>query len=95
MTFYIIADDDSIGVLDAIKKNEMMNDHRWKLLFIFKIFWVGNRLSFNCLYFSVAKFYEDIKDKNVGICLAKSNSECPIYPIISMAKREHMNCIEC
>lgn len=76
MTFYIIADDDSIGVLDAIKKsNEMMNDHRWKLFYLYLRFFgwgIACLLTFGLgflwlipyIQVSVAKFYEDIKDNN-------------------------------
>ncbi len=76
MTFYIIADDDSIGVLDAIKKsNEMMNDHRWKLFYLYLRFFgwgIVCLLTFGLgflwlipfIQVSVAKFYEDIKDNN-------------------------------
>lgn len=76
MTFYIIADDDSIGVLDAIKKsNEMMNDHKWKLFTLYLRFFglgivclltlgLGFLWLIPYMQVSVAKFYEDIKDNN-------------------------------
>jgi uncharacterized membrane protein len=76
MTFYIIADDDSIGVLDAIKKsNEMMKDHRWKLFYLYLRFFgwgivclltlgLGFLWLIPYIQVSVAKFYEDIKDNN-------------------------------
>jgi len=73
MTFYIIADDSSIGAMDAIKKSkEMMNGNKWKL---FCLYWRFFGWSILCLLTlgigyiwlvpyiqtSIAKFYDDIK----------------------------------
>lgn len=73
MTFYIIADDNSIGAMDALKKSkEMMQGNKWKL---FCLYWRFFGWSLLCLLTleigylwlvpyiqtSIAKFYDDIK----------------------------------
>ncbi|HAT73720.1 MAG: hypothetical protein US30_C0005G0014 [Candidatus Moranbacteria bacterium GW2011_GWF2_36_839] len=73
MTFYIIADNNSIGAMDAIKKSkEMMQGNKWKL---FCLYWRFFGWSLLCLLTlgigylwlvpyiqtSIAKFYDDIK----------------------------------
>ena len=73
MTFYILADDNSIGAMDAIKKSKkMMDGYKWKY------FCLGLRLlgwALLCVLtlgigflwlipyaqVSVAKFYDDVK----------------------------------
>lgn len=74
MTFYILADDKSIGALEAIRKSkEMMRGNKWKLLCLsFRFFWwmllsiltLGIGLIWLIPYMSVsfAIFYDDIKN---------------------------------
>lgn len=77
MTFYIIADDDSIGAMDAIDKSKkMMYGHKWKY---FRLLLRIVGLSLLCILtlgigflwllpyaqVSTAKFYEDIKEPQV------------------------------
>ena len=78
MTFYIIADDDSIGAMDAIDKSKkMMYGHKWKYFrLLLRIF----GLSLLCILtlgigflwllpyaqVSTAKFYEDIKEPQIA-----------------------------
>ncbi|MDO9399355.1 MAG: DUF975 family protein [bacterium] len=79
MTFYIIADDNSIGAMDAIKKSkEMMNGNKWKL---FCLYWRFFGWSLLCLLMlgigylwlvpyiqtSIAKFYDDIKGNQANL----------------------------
>ncbi|WP_339925032.1 DUF975 family protein [uncultured Cyclobacterium sp.] len=77
MTFYIIADDPNIGPLDAIDKSkQMMNGYKMKLFLMFLMF-LGMALlciltlGIGFLWFipfanvTLAKFYMDIKDRNV------------------------------
>jgi uncharacterized membrane protein len=73
MTFYIMADDESISARDAIKKSKkMMNGYKWKMFCldlrflgwaILCIFTLGIGFIWLIPYMSVAtaKFYEDIK----------------------------------
>ena len=82
MTFYIIADDDSIGVLDAIKKsNEMMINYRWKLFCLYFRFFgwavvciltfgIGFLWLIPYIQISVSKFYEDIKENSLNFEIA-------------------------
>lgn len=77
MTFYIIADDDSIGAMDAIDKSKkMMYGHKWKyfrlLLRIFGLallciltLGIGYLWLFPYAQVCTAKFYEDIKEPQV------------------------------
>ena len=77
MTFYIIADDDSIGAMDAIDKSKkMMYGHKWKyfrlllriaglaLLCILTL-GIGYLWLFPYAQVCTAKFYEDIKEPQV------------------------------
>ncbi len=73
MTYYILADDESISAMDAMRKSkEMMNGNKWKLFCLgFRFFgWgllciptlgVGFLWLAPYMYLSVAQFYEDIK----------------------------------
>ena len=82
MTFFIIADDDSIGVLDAIKKsNEMMINYRWKLFCLYFRFFgwavvciltfgIGFLWLIPYIQISVSKFYEDIKENSLNFEIA-------------------------
>lgn len=75
MTFYILADDVSIGARDAIKKSKiMMNGNKWKF-FCLNLRFIGwallsiLTLGIGFLWLipyaeiSAAKFYDDIKDR--------------------------------
>ena len=77
MTFYIIADDDSIGAMDAIDKSKkMMYGHKWKY---FRLLLRIVGLSLLCILtlgigflwllpyaqVSTTKFYEDIKENQI------------------------------
>ncbi len=76
-TFYIIADDDSIGPLQAIKKSkEMMMGNKWKYVclglrfigwILLCILTLGIGLLWLIPYMSIsyAKFYDDISGKEV------------------------------
>lgn len=73
--FYIIAEDDSIGPLQAIKKSkEMMRGNKWKLFCLFfrflgwgllcvLTFGIGILWLFPYMTVSFARFYDDIKGK--------------------------------
>jgi uncharacterized membrane protein len=73
LTFYIIADDDSIGAMEAIDKSkQMMNGFKWKLfrlelrflgLALLCILTLGIGFLWLCPYMQVtlAKFYDDVK----------------------------------
>lgn len=76
MTFFIIADDDSIGAMEAIDKSkEMMYGHKWKYFCLSLRFlgWallciltlgIGFIWFFPYVYVTNAKFYDDIKGNN-------------------------------
>lgn len=73
MTFYILADDPSIGAMEAIKKSkEMMYGHKWKffclglrfigwILLCCLTFGIGMFWLAPYMQVSAAKFYEDVK----------------------------------
>jgi uncharacterized membrane protein len=75
MTFYIIADDKSIDASAAIKKSKkMMYGYKWKLFCLYcrfigwallSILTLGIGFLWLCPYISVsvAKFYDDVKEK--------------------------------
>jgi uncharacterized membrane protein len=77
MTFYILADDHSIGVMDAIRKSKtMMKGYKWKFVclqlrfvgwFLLCILTLG--IGFLWLFpyaqTSIAKFYDDLKPHNL------------------------------
>ncbi len=75
MTFYILADDDSIGPLEAIKKSkELMRGNKWKLFCLGFRFWgwallciltlgIGYLWLFPYTTVSYAKFYDDLLKK--------------------------------
>lgn len=79
MTFYIIADDPSIGAMDAINKSKkMMDGYKWKYFCLcLRIFaWsllclltlgIGFLWLLPYAQISVAKFYDDIKDQPMVI----------------------------
>ena len=72
MTFYIIADDPSVGALDAIRRSkEMMQGHKWKLFCLYWRFFgwallclltcgIGSLWLGPYMQASTAKFYDDI-----------------------------------
>ena len=72
MTFYIIADDPSVGALEAIQRSkEMMQGHKWKLFYLhWRFFWRALLCLLTCgigffwlgpyMQASTAKFYDDI-----------------------------------
>ncbi|EPR68350.1 DUF975 family protein [Cyclobacterium qasimii] len=74
MTFYIIADDPTIGPLDAIDKSkQMMNGYKMKLFLLFLMFFgmallciltlgIGFLWLIPFINVTTAKFYEDIKE---------------------------------
>ncbi len=76
MTFFILADNSSIGPMEAIKKSkEMMNGNKWKLFClgfrfvgwsILSVFTagIGTLWLIPYTYVSMAKFYDDIKITN-------------------------------
>ena len=78
MTFFIIAEDETIGAYDALKKSkEMMNGHKWKFFclgfsffgwFLLSIFTLGIGLLWLAPYVNVSyvKFYDDIKEVNAS-----------------------------
>jgi len=79
MTFFILADDESISAMDAIDKSKiMMNGYKWKffrlglrffglgILCIFTL-GIGFLWLFPYMYVCMAKFYDDIKDRNLKI----------------------------
>lgn len=74
MTFFILADDDSISAMDAIKKSkQMMNGYKWKyfrlslrffglaLLYILTL-GIGFLWLIPYQYVTYAKFYDDVKN---------------------------------
>lgn len=78
MTFYIIADDPSIGAMEAIDKSKSMMDGNklklfylglrflgWALLCILTL-GIGFLWLFPFMYVSMAKFYDDVKGEQVG-----------------------------
>jgi uncharacterized membrane protein len=77
MAFYIMADDDSIRPKDALKKSKkMMYGYKWKLFclglrflgwIILSILTIGIGFLWIAPYMqvSMAKFYDDIKDKPI------------------------------
>ena len=77
MTFYIIADDDSIGAMDAIDKSKkMMYGYKWKYFCLgLRIFGlallciltlgIGFLWLFPYANVSIAKFYDDIKENQI------------------------------
>jgi uncharacterized membrane protein len=77
MTFYILADDNSIGAMDAIDKSKkMMDGYKWKYFCLGLRFlgWallciltlgIGFLWLFPYMQVSVAKFYDDIKDNQI------------------------------
>lgn len=76
MTFFILADNSSIGPMEAIKKSkEMMNGNKWKLFClgfrfigwaILSVFTLGIGVLWLIPYIntSMAKFYDDIRINN-------------------------------
>ncbi len=78
MTFFIIAEDETIGPHDALKKSkEMMNGHKWKFFclgfsffgwFLLSILTLGIGLLWLAPYVNVSyvKFYDDIKEINAS-----------------------------
>ena len=86
MTFYIIADDDSIGPMDAIDKSiEIMDGYKWKY-FCLNLRFLGwallciLTLGIGFLWLapyiqvSLANFYEDIKENKNSIIPTYNNS---------------------
>jgi uncharacterized membrane protein len=82
MTFYILADDNSIGAMDAIDKSKkMMDGYKWKLFCLGLRFFgwallciltlgIGFLWLFPYMQVSFAKFYDDIKaDQSININL--------------------------
>ena len=79
MTYYIIADNDSIGSLDAITKSkEMMQGNKWKLFCLgFRFFgWgllciltlgIGFLWLYPYMMVSFAQFYDDIKSQETAV----------------------------
>ena len=77
MTFYIIADDDSIGVMEAIDKSKkMMNGHKLKYFYMGLRFFglsllciltlgIGFLWLFPYMQVSLAKFYDDINGSQI------------------------------
>jgi uncharacterized membrane protein len=73
MTFYILADDHSIGAMDAIDKSKkMMDGYKWKFFYLGLRFFgwallciltlgIGFLWLIPYLQVSMAKFYEDVK----------------------------------
>ena len=78
MTFFIIAEDETIGAYDALKKSkEIMNGHKLKFFylgfsffgwFLLSIFTLGIGLLWLAPYVNVSyvKFYDDIKEVNAS-----------------------------
>lgn len=77
MTFFILADDDSIGAMEAIDKSKkMMDGYKWKyfclglrfigwtLLAILSL-GIGFLWLIPYMYVSMAKFYDDIKENQI------------------------------
>ena len=79
MTFYIIADDDSIGAMEAIDKSKkMMNGYKWKYFCLGLRFigWailciltlgIGFLWLFPYAQVSMAKFYDDVKQNSLTV----------------------------
>ena len=77
MTFYIIADDDSIGAMEAIDKSKkMMDGYKWKFFCLGLRFigWsllciitlgIGFLWLIPYMQVSLAKFYDDIKENHI------------------------------
>jgi uncharacterized membrane protein len=77
MTFFILADDSSIGPMDALDKSkQMMNGFKWKFFCLGLRFigWallciltlgIGFLWFFPYMYVSMAKFYDDVKANQV------------------------------
>jgi len=73
MTFFILADDDSIGAMEAINKSkEMMRGHKWKFFCLILRFFawillciltlgIGFLWLIPYIYVTYANFYDDIK----------------------------------
>jgi len=87
MTFYIIAEDDSIGALAAITKSkEMMDGNKWKLLCLeFRFlgwtllciltFGIGFLWLIPYMMVSLAQFYDDLKPINAETIEAETEIE--------------------
>lgn len=87
MTFYIIAEDDSIGPREAISKSkEMMNGNKWKLVCLqFRFFgWtllgiltlgIGFLWIFPYMMISGAQFYDDLKVINANADVEVQDTE--------------------
>jgi len=75
MTFYIIADDPTIGPLEAIDKSKkMMDGYKWKFFLMYLVFFgwgllciltlgIGFLWLLPYVQVSTAKFYDDIKER--------------------------------
>lgn len=73
LTFFIIADDNSIGAMDALKKSKkMMDGYKWKYFCLSMRFFgwallciltlgIGFLWLIPYMYVSMAKFYDDVK----------------------------------
>ena len=78
MTYYIIAENDAIGPLEAITKSkEMMRGNKWKLFCLSSRFFgwallclltvgIGYLWLFPYVIVSFAQFYDDLKEENGG-----------------------------
>ena len=90
MTFYIIAEDDSIGALAAITKSkEMMDGNKWKLLCLeFRFlgwtllciltFGIGFLWLIPYMMVSLAQFYDDLKPMNNETMEAETEVEAEV-----------------
>ncbi len=79
MTFYILADDNSIGAMDAIDKSKiMMNGYKWKYFCLGLRFFglallciltlgIGLLWLFPYMQVSMAKFYDDVKGNQLTV----------------------------
>lgn len=79
MTFFILADDDSIGAMEAIDKSkEMMNGYKWKFFCMSLRFFgwallciltlgIGFLWLIPYMYVSMAKFYENVKENMITV----------------------------
>ncbi len=75
MAFFIIADDPSVGPLDAIRRSKaMMRGNKWKLFCLFwRFFWWALLCMLTCgigylwlipyTHTSIARFYDDVRPK--------------------------------
>ena len=82
MTFFILADDDTVGPRQAISKSkEMMTGNRWKLFCLTCRFWgwsllcvltcgIGFIWLFPYMAISMAKFYDDLLQDSSAIPLS-------------------------